>query len=183
MIGCLLTLSESFIFNEVHKVIYEYNFTFKLGFLLGGFCVSLVLFTSIAPFFIKRCSASMFNISLVSQIFWSYLVEVIFGESAPKGYEYYIGFVIIICGIVIFNRYPVRQLIDRNNNNLSEDNLTQNLLEGQAKFSNKSFHIKNDHDQQSVSSTTSEFSAEKKYNYYRNPSLRNKANKILNNHS
>jgi hypothetical protein len=116
----------------------------------------------------------MFNISLVSQIFWSYLVDVIFfGGSAPKGVQYYIGFVIIIIGIFIFNKYPVTTLVETSESNKS---LTQNLLDEKDK--KNSFHINNDN--RSETSETSGFSAEKKFNYYRNPTLTNKANKILN---
>ena len=39
---------------------------------------TLVIYVSIVPFFIKRLSASMFNISQVSQIFWSFLIGKFF---------------------------------------------------------------------------------------------------------
>lgn len=158
---------------EISSVVYEYTFTLQIGLLWGGFIVSLVLFTSIAPFFIKRCSASMFNISLVSQIFWSYLVEVLFGESAPKSYEYYIGFFIIIVGIYLFNRYPVTVLLEKSELSSPNSTLGQNLLEKDKK--------KNNYDNSSERSGVSGFSAERKFNYYRNPSISNIANKYLNN--
>jgi hypothetical protein len=169
-----LTFSESFILDEFYKVTHEYEFTWLIGVLWGSFAVTLVIFTSIAPFFIKRCSASMFNISLVSQIFWSYIVEVVFGESAPKGYEYYIGFVVIIIGIFIFNKFPVTTLTDEYHSNKFTDqkDLTRNLI-----IKKNSLYI---NDNISETSACSAFSAERKYTYYKNPTLSAKANKYLN---
>lgn len=173
-------MSESFILNEFHKIIYEYTFSVKLGCLWGGFAASLVLFTSVAPFFIKRCSASMFNISLVSQIFWSYLVEVIFEDTSPKGYEYYIGFVVIILGIYIFNKFPVTIL--KETEELKEESKHEikrlsdfEVLDVDKKRSS-SLYI---NDNISETSACSAFSAERKYTYYRNPTLSNKASKYL----
>jgi hypothetical protein len=171
IIGFGITLIESFFMQEIFSVFYTYTFTLEIGLLWLGFVVTLVCFTSIAPFFIKRCSASMFNISLVSQIFWSYLVEVLFGDSAPKSYEYYIGFCIIIIGIYFFNKYPVTILVEKSDSN----ELSQNLLEKDEKKTN--------YDNVSDKSSVSGFSAERKYNYYRNPSISNKANKYLNHQS
>ena len=121
----------------------------------------------------------MFNISLVSQIFWSYLVDVIFfGGSVPKGYQYYVGFVIIMVGIFIFNKYPVTTLIEADDSILKSRALSENLLEGDARPKKTSMYINNDN--VSETSAASGFSAEKKFNYYKNPTLTNKANKILN---
>jgi hypothetical protein len=148
----------------------------KIYLLWGSFTVTLVIFTSIAPFFIKRSSAAMFNISLVSQIFWSYLVEVISKESSPKGYEYYIGFVIIILGIYIFHKYPVTQL---KKYGIDESNLyAKSLISGNERVRNPSIHH---HDDKSESSSTSAFSSDKKIDYYRKISKYNKANNYLSN--
>ena len=51
--------------------------------------VTLFIFVSIVPFFIKRLSASMFNISMVSQIFWSYIFSILF-FSAEKSVKFFI---------------------------------------------------------------------------------------------
>lgn len=67
--------------------------------------------TSIVPYYIKRSSASMFNISLASQIFYSFIVEVIYDSSKLKEYEYYIGFALIIIGIYIFNMNDVIPIV------------------------------------------------------------------------
>lgn len=156
---------------EIVDVMFKYEFTMEIGMLWLGFVFSLVLFTSIAPFFIKRCSASMFNISLVSQIFWSYLVDVLFKDSEPRSYEYYIGFVIIIVGIYLFNKYPVNILVDDSID--SNDSRSKNISSSGEKKSN--------YDNTSVKSALTGFSAEKKYDYYKNPSISIKANKYLNN--
>jgi hypothetical protein len=173
IIGTLITLGESFILNEIPRIIQE-NFTLKIVLLWSLFSVTLVIFTSIAPFFIKRSSAAMFNISLVSQIFWSYLVEVIFNESSPKGYEYYVGFVIIILGIYVFNKYPVTQLKSHGINKL--DDYAKSLISGSERVRFPSAYITDD---KSESSSTSAFSEERKIEYYRQISLYNKTNKYL----
>ncbi len=128
--------------------------------------MTLVIFASISPFFIKRCSASMFNISLLSQIFWSYLVdEVIFGDSAPKGIEYYIGFIVIIFGIITFHWFPheVTEI-----HKMSTEIKSDSTINGEV----KSIHSTH-------SNKESSFHAEKKYIYYRNGTLSSKAHKIL----
>ncbi len=117
----------------------------------------------------------MFNISLVSQIFWSYLVEVIFKESSPKGYEYYAGFVIIIVGIFIFHKYPVTQL----KSCFSNEDYTKSLINGDERIRNPSIYVTDD---KSESSSTSAFSTDKKIEYYRKISLYNNANKYLTDH-
>lgn len=81
------------------------------------------MFTTVVPFYIKRSSASMFNISLVSQIFWSYLYEVIRNIKNALAYEYYIGFVIIIFGIYLFNKNSVIAVMQESSP------LEENLLE------------------------------------------------------
>ena len=187
MIGFLITLLESLLLGEIHKVFYEYEFNLKIGLLWAGFSLTLAFFTSIASFFIRRCSASMFNISLVSQIFWSYLVEVISGDSSPRGYEYYIGFVVIIAGVFIFNRYPVVTIPSENEKKRSSDSfysgnkLTQQLLL-ESGNSNSQSKIPTQYDNISEKSGGSAFSSsDKKFNYYRNQTVSNKANKYLNN--
>jgi hypothetical protein len=114
----------------------------------------------------------MFNISLVSQIFWSYLVEVIFNESSPKGYEYYAGFVIIIVGIFIFYKYPVTQL-RKNQGVMKDDAYLKCLINAEERIRNPSVFCTDD---KSESSSTSAFSTDKKIEYYRKISLYNKSN-------
>lgn len=176
IIGTLITIGESFLLSEFQRIIQE-NFTVKIILLWCAFSITLVVFTSIAPFFIKRSSAAMFNISLVSQIFWSYLVEVMFNESSPKGYEYYAGFIIIIVGIFIFNKYPVTQL--KTNEDTKFDDYTKSLISGSERVRNPSIFVSDD---KSESSSTSAFSEDRKIEYYRKISLYNKANRYMTDH-
>lgn len=185
IIGFSITLIEAFFLGEINDITSKYQFSIDVGFLWLGFALSLVLFTSIAPFFIKRCSASMFNISLVSQIFWSYLVEVMFGEASPKGYVYYIGFVVIIAGIYVFNKYPVIQnefkdkIISDRRNSMS---LREKLIDDNDEMCEREKKEKNFiADDKSETSECSAFSQDKKVNYYRNTSISTKTGKYLNN--
>ena len=64
--------------------------------------------TSISPFYIQKFSATMYNVSLVFTIFWSYMIDSIF---IKKKFEfgwlnilYFVGLIIIIVGTVIFSR-------------------------------------------------------------------------------
>ena len=64
--------------------------------------------TSLSPFYIHKFSATMYNVSLVFTIFWSYMIDSIF---IKKKFEfgwlnilYFVGLIIIIVGTVIFSR-------------------------------------------------------------------------------
>ena len=64
--------------------------------------------TSLSPFYIQKFSATMYNVSLVFTIFWSYMIDSIF---IKKKFEfgwlnilYFVGLIIIIVGTVIFSR-------------------------------------------------------------------------------
>lgn len=167
LLGFLITGVESyFINNEIYKIIHEYNIDLSVILLSSGFAISLLIFTSISPFFIKRCSASMFNIALVSEIFWSYIVEIISGKASPKGYEYYIGFVVIILGIYLFNKYPVienRIEVDIADESINRDERKVTLVGSQSE-----------------TSSCSAFSPPDKYSHLRNNTLSHRANKYLN---
>lgn len=71
--------------------------------------VFLAAMTALSPFYIQKFSATMYNISLAFTIIWSYVIESIFIVDKDK-YEFYllnilyfVGFVIIIIGTVIFS--------------------------------------------------------------------------------
>ena len=64
--------------------------------------------TSLSPLYIQKFQAVNFNISLVFTIFWSFIIKSLFIEN-ESGFEwhwfnilYFIGFIIIISGTVIF---------------------------------------------------------------------------------
>lgn len=181
IIGFPLTLLESFLLGEIFKIGSEFKFTWEVALLTLGFAITLVFFTSIAPFFIKRCSASMFNISLVSQIFWSYLVEIISLESSPKSYEYYLGFLVIIFGIYTFNKYSVIMVKQRSVENLSD---TESIFKQKKclnqKLLDNGFND-NIYDKKSETSSRSAFPNDKKISFYKNNTLSSRASKYLNN--
>ena len=69
--------------------------------------IILAAFTGLSPFYIQKFSATMFNISLVFTILWSFIIDLIlikkefnFGWLIAL---YFVGFVIVIVGTVIFN--------------------------------------------------------------------------------
>jgi hypothetical protein len=168
LLGFLLTATESyFVGDEINKLLHEYTIDLSVILLSSVFAFSLVIFTSISPFFIKRCSASMFNIALVSQIFWSYIVEIISGKASPRGYEYYLGFAIIIIGIYLFNKYPVIDIkVDNSitHDSINKDDKTVTLVGSQSE-----------------TSSCSAFTPPDKYTHLRNNTLSHNANKYLNN--
>ena len=70
--------------------------------------IFLAAMTSLSPFYIQKFSATMYNVSLVFTIFWSYMIDSIF---IKKKFEfgwlnilYFVGLIIIIVGTVIFSR-------------------------------------------------------------------------------
>ena len=115
--GLIFSLAESFI--PIH------DGKFELQLLLDGntndinyakiiifwilAAVFLATLTALSPFYIQKFSATMYNISLAFTIVWSYVIESIFIVDKDK-YEFYIlnilyfvGFVIIIIGTIIFS--------------------------------------------------------------------------------
>jgi hypothetical protein len=193
--GFFVTLGESAVFGEfstIAKIIP--NFQQETIFLIIGFIITLSLFTFFTPFFIKRSTASMFSVSLVSQVFWSYLVEILMTSKSPKGYEYYIGFVLLIVGISIFIKFPMvrnrkkteestllhrpssaKDLNEKDNNIINERSGSQIFLKKDSQ--NRIFN-----DNVSETSSCTPFSSnERKITYYKNASLHLNANKYMNN--
>jgi hypothetical protein len=170
IIGFFITIIESVLFGEFDNIINKYIFDFSVALLFLGFVATLVVFTSISPFFIKRCTASMFNISLVSQIFWSYLLEISLGHADPGSYFYYIGFVIIVTGIFLYNKSPV-ECVKPNKGNTD---LEAKLIGSKGTQANENY---------SETSSCSAFSIDRKYSHLRNNSLHIKANKYLTNNA
>ena len=76
----------------------------------------LMAFTALSPFYIQKFSATMFNISLVFTILWSFIIDLICIKKEFKFYWliilYFIGFIIIIAGTIIFN---LKSRIKKNN--------------------------------------------------------------------
>ncbi len=70
----------------------------------------LMALTALSPFYIQKFSATMFNIFLVFTILWSFIIDLICIKKEFNFYWliilYFIGFIIIIIGTVIFNLKP-----------------------------------------------------------------------------
>ena len=103
-LGTLITFLESFIFSELNILINYTNYDFWIIFAMICFGLILMGFASIAPFYIGKFSAVMFNVGLASTVFWSYIGNLILNgdEANEKNVFYFVGFAIIIIGLVIF---------------------------------------------------------------------------------
>jgi len=73
----------SFLITTIELYFIELNTLIEVNFCVSSICLilcaalCLLFFSIIVPFYIKRCSAALFNISQVSQIFWSSLINFI----------------------------------------------------------------------------------------------------------
>lgn len=136
--GTVISICQSFVLNESDKVSQKELINWSKFLWYGGFVISMMIFNTISPFFIRKNSASMLNISLVSQIFWSYLVEVIWYYETNKSYFYYVGFGVIVIGLVIFNQGKVKRITQTTKKHkrklklkgqeITEDYLKDNLI-------------------------------------------------------
>lgn len=71
--------------------------------------IFLAAMTSLAPYYIQKYQATMYNISLVFTVFWSFIIDIIQTIILTGSYEfaylqilYFVGFIIIIIGTIIF---------------------------------------------------------------------------------
>jgi solute carrier family 35 protein F1/2 len=145
--GAILLFIEGYWLGDVAvflKTLKAGELVFKLKSFLN-FLVFLVLFCVLGtfmPFMIMRTSNFLFNLSFVSQIFWSYIFAIIFQDGDHNNYWYYIGFVIILAGIIVFSLKDIknhdfkkeklkRMSSDNNNNRIKRDTLgvTKNVGE------------------------------------------------------
>ena len=122
LLGALFLFVESFAFSEPQNLIHlfktiDIDYLFLLFLLV--FIVLFSIFDLIMPFYIKRHSASLFNISLVSQIFWAFVVEALKTQGPANNYWYYLGFFIILSGIIIFSLVKA-EIKEKNNKKESE---------------------------------------------------------------
>ena len=109
--GAFLIFIESFAFQEPQRFYNKINdFNINIKFVLFVLCFLLLffIFGYATPFYIRKTTNSMFNVSLVSQILWMYVVDCILGKAiAFKNEFYYIGCVVILGGIVLFGCFDV----------------------------------------------------------------------------
>lgn len=157
IIGFIITFVESLLVGEYQAII-SINLDWNTIMLFSVFASCMIVFNSISPFYIKRSSASIYNIALVSQIFWSYFVEIIFNRASPKGYEYYIGFAVILFGIIVFSRFSV---IDIEKETIAVEERKVSLLEGSSETSITSI-------------------AADKFTYYKNNTLNERVSRYMN---
>jgi len=74
--------------------------------ILSAICLAAM--TSLSPLYIQKFQAVNFNISLVSTIFWSYIIKIIIIEKISEfewywfNILYFIGFIFIISGTAFF---------------------------------------------------------------------------------
>lgn len=123
IIGCPLTFIESFAFNEIGLIGVKYIFQWEVGGYWIAFAISLTIITTISPYFIQKCSASMFNLSLAATIFWSYIANFIIGSNnTGRSAFYFIGFVVIIVGLIIYYSKEVKMITQEDHNNNKDIN-------------------------------------------------------------
>ena len=122
LLGALFLFVESFAFSEPQNLIHLFK-TIDIDYLFLLFLLVFIalfsIFDLIMPFYIKRHSASLFNISLVSQIFWAFVVEALKTQGPANNYWYYLGFFIILSGIIIFSLVKA-EIKEKNNKKESE---------------------------------------------------------------
>lgn len=72
----------------------------------AGFVLCMFLVYTLIPVFYKMSSAVVFNMSLMTSNVYGVALSVIVFSSSPS-LLYWIGFVIILCGLVLYGRLPV----------------------------------------------------------------------------
>lgn len=132
LLGSFILIIESFAFSEPMDIIvkfrdYSVNYFFLL--FLFIFIILFFIFGVVMPFYIRRHSASLLNISLVSQIFWAFVLDAIIMKKAANNYFYYLGFGIILCGIILFALFKVEVVKQAVKSN-ELDNVIKNDLGG-----------------------------------------------------
>ena len=112
--GFFISALEAFIPKGDYSFEYKILFSEKIDeidtkiiifWILSAICLAAM--TSLSPLYIQKFQATMFNISLVFTIFWSFIIKSIFIRDEPFEWHwfnilYFIGFIIIISGTVIF---------------------------------------------------------------------------------
>ena len=104
------------------KILFNSDFDFKIFICWVFSALSLAGMTSLSPFYIQKYSANMFNISLLFTIFWSFIIDVLFIVDDFKMYGFctffFIGFLIVIFGTIIFSRKDRIDIEEKSNNYL-----------------------------------------------------------------
>ena len=113
--GFFITIIEGFIpkgdYDIEYKILFHDNkdkidSEIMIFWILSAICLAAM--TSLSPLYIQKFQANNFNISLVSTIFWSYIIKIfIIGKISEFEWYwfnilYFIGFIFIISGTVFF---------------------------------------------------------------------------------
>lgn len=102
----IILFIESFITDELSQISTATfsnlnNILYIIGFIFANF-----IFYSIKPFFIKQHTANLYSSNLICNIFYLYLVRLIFGEQSKKALFFFIGGIVVnIIGLYIFDKY------------------------------------------------------------------------------
>lgn len=110
LFSSIILIIEGFALSEFNLLIDIYFIIdYKIFSLFYAFLISLLLFAIISSNYIRIYSASAFNISLLFQIFWSYIFDLLLGKSPITKFYFFIGIAIIFISIIIFNILKVRK--------------------------------------------------------------------------
>ena len=101
IIGGGISFIQGMFFGEI-QIFFNF-FTINAIWMWIVFIITLVSITSISPFFIQKCGASMFNFSLASNIFWSMTIDLLVNyNSSIFHFGYLFGFMLVIIGLLFF---------------------------------------------------------------------------------
>lgn len=105
LVGSAITFAESFAFQELSTLMNSAAVDVSFVLYWAAFAVSLCLIASVSPFFIAKYSATMFNIGMACTVFWAFVLNVLMGIDANTEFNilYFVGFGLIIGGIIVFN--------------------------------------------------------------------------------
>ena len=102
----IILFIESFITDEISNISTEtFSNLNNILYIIGLIFANFILF-SIKPFFIKQYTANFFSSTLLCNIFYLYIVRLIFDKQSNYALFFFIGGVIVnIIGLFIFDKY------------------------------------------------------------------------------
>ena len=110
------------------KLLFNSNFEFPIFICWLLSAISLAFMTSLSPFYIQKYSANMFNISLIFTIFWSFVIDALFIVEDFHFYGFcflfFIGFIFVIIGTIIFShkdRVNIEEFNNIESNKIEKD--------------------------------------------------------------
>ena len=123
--GTLMVIIESIIYFKVNHLEIFKNIKVSIVDILYTllFMIISVILGTVIPFYIKRYSASMYNFFMVSQIFWSYIFNIIFQNNKAVNFLFYIGFIIILGSTILFSIFKLKE----KKNETKKDSISQSI--------------------------------------------------------